>query len=123
MKTTLSLLIAFTYIASIHASYLFIRKDIYDTMSSAELTDSTQEQIIDLIHDLGPLYMAGDDGEECPSEVLNLDLTSTSEGLIEGSFTAQQDYVGTYGCMTDLFKCKFQLNLKESAATGSCDVE
>lgn len=113
--------ILFLFSTSLFAN-VFIDKDVYDLLDELKLNTAVKELVIDSIYDAYPEFGLGDDGKDCPSEVLTLEVVSASSSKIVFNYEANQDYVGTYGCMDIPAKCELTVNLDSDnlSAVTSC---
>ncbi len=90
---------------------VFIDKDIYDLLDNEVESLVIKELVIESIYDAAVDYATGDDGRECPSEILDFKLVSSSNEVVTFSYLAQQDYVGSYGCMDIPSHCELSISL------------
>lgn len=113
--------ILFLFSTSLFAN-VFIDKDVYDLLDELKVNSDVKELVIDSIYDAYPEFGLGDDGKDCPSEVLTLELVTASSKKLQFKYQANQDYAGTYGCMDIPAVCELTVNLDKSdlSAVTSC---
>ena len=118
-----SLLLLSSAVWAYNFTDVWIQKDVSDAIQSLNVKQQAKQALEDAIFDLSPEYATGDDGELCNSEVTSISFYKVSDSMLKVEFTAEQDYVSSYGCMTGEFKCKLIVNIRDngtSRSSGSC---
>ena len=104
---------------------VFLGKDVYDALKTLNLSQKTQDNIIESIYEGAYGMSSGDDGKECPTEVLRLKILSHTTNELTFSYMPTQDYVSTYGCMSIPALCYMSVSLKNGnyETTNQCEYQ
>ncbi len=99
---------------------VFINKAVYDVLETQQVVKT--DAVIEAIVDLYPYYGLGDDGIDCPVEVTKLVISKKTADVLEFTFESQQDYVGSYGCMSWPMYCKVLMDVSVNTTDAKCDI-
>lgn len=103
---------------------VFVTKKVDDAIRALNVDPSMQKMVKEAIYEVSPEFTLGDDGIDCDSEILDISFSEVSNSKVSATFTTQQDYTNSYGCMSWPVQCQVTIEKDDQQKyqlLGSCN--